>query len=439
MTESEKLFEDAKKYIPGGVNSPVRSFSNVEMNPVYVKKARGSKIYTEDGEELSDFVMSWGAIILGHSHEKVVEELRKQIEEGTSFGLNHRKEVEFAKMISKSFGDGFSFRFVNSGTEAVMSIVRVARGFSKKKFVMRFSGCFHGHSDQFLTSSGSGLATLQIPTSDGVPEEFISCTITLPFNAPDDILEDTFKKYDIACCVLEVLPANMGVIPPKQKFISKIYELCKKHKSLLIYDEIVTGFRVGWGGITKKGEIHIRKFDGSGEKEEKIKVPEPDLITLGKVIGGGTPIGAFGGKKDIMSVVAPSGKVYQSGTFAGNPLSIRAGLATLCAISSREDFYKTLRQKTEQLFYVLKEGFLRKGIPVSIVMETGVISVFFSEKVPENFEDAKKSDTEMFKKFFKKLLENKVLIPPSPFEAWFLSVSHEEEDIERVEKAIESL
>ncbi len=434
--KSKKLFEEAKKLIPSGVNSPVRSFWQVQSDPIFVKKAKGSKIITEDGKKLSDFVMSWGAIILGHAPDKVKQDIKKALDNGFSFGLCHKKEIEFAKLLSNQ---QFIFRATNSGTEATMSAVRVARGFTERKFIIKFSGCFHGHADQFLTQAGSGLATFSIPSSSGVPQEFTTCTITLPFNAEDEIIEEAFKKYEIAGVILEVVPANMGIVPPEERFIKKLYSLCKKYSALLIYDEVVTGFRVAWGGLGAKKKVELLVFDEEGQREISFDIPEPDMLTFGKVIGGGLPIGAFGGKKEIMNILAPSGKVYQAGTLAGNPISLSAGISTLSQISKQKNFYEKLRKKTLDLFSTLKEGFSKKGIAVSIIMETGMISVFFRGKVPKNFDEAKNSDLDMFKKFFNSLLKNGVLIPPSPFEAWFLSISHSEEDIEKFSKAINQI
>jgi glutamate-1-semialdehyde 2,1-aminomutase len=436
--QSKALFEEAKNFIPSGVNSPVRSFSQVQTSPVFARKAKGSEIITEDGIKLSDFIMSWGAIILGHAYNTVKQELRRAMENGFSFGLCHKKEIEFAKILSNSI-PGFIFRATNSGTEACMSAVRVARGFTEKKFIIKFSGCFHGHADQFLTQAGSGLATFSIPSSSGVPPEFTSCTITLPFNSPDEILEETFKKYEIAGVILEVIPANMGIVPPEERFIKKLHSLCKSHSAILIYDEVVTGFRISWGGVSSKKKIELIIYDEDGQREISFDVPEPDMVTFGKVIGGGLPIGVFGGRREIMEILAPAGKVYQSGTLSGNPLSLSSGIATLKTISSHEGFYKNLRKKTFELFLVIKEGFSKKGIPVSIVMETGMISVFFRSKVPKNFEEVKNSDLDMFRKFFRVLLKNGVLIPPSPFEAWFISFSHTAKDFEKLSKAISQM
>jgi glutamate-1-semialdehyde 2,1-aminomutase len=341
--KSKKLFEEAKKLIPSGVNSPVRSFWQVQSDPIFVKKAKGSKIITEDGKKLSDFVMSWGAIILGHAPDKVKQDIKKALDNGFSFGLCHKKEIEFAKLLFSN--QQFIFRATNSGTEATMSAVRVARGFTERKFIIKFSGCFHGHADQFLTQAGSGLATFSIPSSSGVPQEFTACTITLPFNAEDEIIEEAFKKYEIAGVILEVVPANMGIVPPEERFIKKLYSLCKKYSALLIYDEVVTGFRVAWGGLGAKKKVELLVFDEEGQREISFDIPEPDMLTFGKVIGGGLPIGAFGGKKEIMNILAPSGKVYQAGTLAGNPISLSAGVSTLSQISKQKNFYEKLRKK----------------------------------------------------------------------------------------------
>ncbi len=438
MQISEKLYKEALRYIPAGVNSPVRSFKYVDGTPIFIKSARGSKLITEDGSELSDYIMSWGAIILGHSSEVVNRAIVSALKNGTSFGLCHKMEIEFAKIFSNIFPD-FLFRMVNSGTEATMSAVRVARGFTKRKHIIKFSGCYHGHSDQFLTSSGSGLATLSIPASNGVPEEFTLCTITLEYNSDIEILKNTFKKYEIAAVILEVLPGNMGIVPPKKEFINSLISLCRANSTLIIYDEVITGFRTGWGGIAGERKVEFITFESGIKKWESFEISIPDMITFGKVVGGGLPIGVFGGRREIMEKVAPSGDVYQAGTLAGNPISLSAGLAVLNFISETKNFYHILKEKTIALSDLLIEEFLKKGIPVSIVSGTGMLSLFFSEKVPQNFSDVKASDKKLFNRFFKVLLENGVIIPPSPYEAWFISLQHKEEDFEKIRKAIKKL
>ena len=414
------LLRLARKYIPGGVNSPVRSFKAVDENPLFVKTSRGSKIWTEDGRKLVDFVMSWGALILGHSHPVVRKAILQAVKDGTSWGLCHRWEVEFAQILCKA-GKLDMVRVVNSGTEACMSAVRLARGYTGKKYIIKFEGCYHGHADQFLTKGGSGLATLSIPASEGVPQEFTSLTITLPYNSPRDVLEEVFRKYDVAGVIVEPVAGNMGVVKAKRQFLRDLRELCTKYGAVLIWDEVITGFRVGWGGYQKTDDI------------------KPDLVTFGKVIGGGLPVGAFGGKREIMEKLAPDGPVYQAGTLAGNPLALRCGIAVLNLIRSDRKFYRNLLSKTKRLADLISDTLSQKGIAHSVVWETGVLSVFFTEKEPENFEDVQKSDKELFKRVFKKLYEYGVLIPPSPYEAWFLSSAHSDADIEKVVKALKKL
>ncbi|MCS7212622.1 MAG: glutamate-1-semialdehyde 2,1-aminomutase [Candidatus Calescibacterium sp.] len=432
---SQELARKATDLMPGGVNSPVRSFVYVENPPIYVDSAKGSKIKTVDGDEILDFVLSWGAIILGHAHTFVVREVSKSLENGTSYGLNHTKEIEFCEILKKIFPESL-FRVMNSGTEATMTAVRLARAYTKKKYIIKFSGCFHGHSDQFLTSAGSGMATLSIPSSAGVPEEFTSCTITLDFNS--DQLEEAFKKYEIAGVILEPLPGNMGVIIPEEKFLKTIFDLCEKNSAVVIFDEVITGFRTGWGGISNSGKIKPIIFDSDGEREIEIKTRKPDITTFGKVVGGGFPIGIVRSERKIMEMLAPSGQVYQAGTFSANPISLTGGISTLKTIAEYENgFYKKLRQITKMFFDVLKNWSVRKGISISINAETGMLSVFFTEKSPKNFEEAKKSDTKMFKRLFSFLLKNGILIPPSPFEAWFVSISHTEDDVQKFSEVIE--
>lgn len=430
MKTSEKLFEKAKELIPGGVNSPVRSFIYVDGKPIYIESAKGSKIKTVDGDEMIDFVMSWGATILGHTHPTVVSYVKRVIDKGSSYGLNHFGEIEFFEILKKIFPDSL-FRMMNSGTEATMTAVRLARAYTKKKYIIKFSGCFHGHSDQFLASAGSGMATFSLPSSAGVPEEFTSCTITLEFNSDEDVIKEVFRKYEIAGVILEPVPGNMGVIIPKEKFLKTIFEECNKNESLVIFDEVITGFRTAWGGISSKQTIDPIIFDSEGEREFQIKIQKPDITTFGKVIGGGFPVGIVRGEKKIMEMLAPSGPVYQAGTFSGNPVSIAGGISTLKTIIEYGKFYEILRKRTKELFDVLKNWAIEKGINLSINAETGMLSLFFREKTPQNFEEAKKSDTKMFKRFFSFLIKNGILIPPSPFEAWFISTSHSEEDIEK--------
>ncbi len=430
MISSEKLFEKAKELIPGGVNSPVRSFIYVDSKPIYIESAKGSKIKTVDGDELIDFVMSWGATILGHTHPTVVSYVKRVIDKGSSYGLNHFGEIEFFEILKKIFPDSL-FRMMNSGTEATMTAVRLARAYTKKKYIIKFSGCFHGHSDQFLASAGSGMATFSLPSSAGVPEEFTSCTITLEFNSDEDVIKEAFRKYEIAGVILEPVPGNMGVIIPKEKFLKTIFEECNKNESLVIFDEVITGFRTAWGGISSKQTIDPIIFDSEGEREFQIKTQKPDITTFGKVIGGGFPVGIVRGEKKIMEMLAPSGPVYQAGTFSGNPVSIAGGISTLKTIIEYGKFYEILRKRTKELFDVLKNWAIEKGINLSINAETGMLSLFFREKTPQNFEEAKNSDTKTFKKLFSFLIKNGILIPPSPFEAWFISISHSEEDIEK--------
>lgn len=436
MRMSSELFRAATTLMPGGVNSPVRSFIYVEHEPVYVRSARGAIIRTADDEELVDFVMSWGAIILGHADQRTVAKIKEAAEHGSSYGLCHERELEFTRILKKIFPD-FLFRIVNTGTEATMTAVRLARAWTGRKLVIRFAGCFHGHSDQFLTSAGSGMATMSLPASAGVPQEFTSCTITLDFNAEESVIREIFKKHDISSVILEPVAANMGVVFPKESFVRTLFEECERHSAVVIFDEVITGFRIGWGGVSSQQVIRPMIFDSEGFREFEIKVQRPHIITLGKIVGGGFPVGVVCGQEKIMNLLAPAGPVYQAGTFSANPISLTAGIQTLMTISEEEDtFYRKLRKTTKDVVEVLIDWSLKRGVPISVTAETGMLSVFFTERAPKNLEEVKKSDIGMFRRFFRTLLKNGILIPPSPFEAWFISSSHTEREIQKLSDAL---
>lgn len=436
FSKSESLAKKARALMPGGVNSPVRSFAYVGGTPIYVRSAKGARIKTVDGDEFIDFILGWGAIVLGHAHYAVVSEVKNALEDGTLYGLCHEKEIEFCEILRDAFPD-FMFRVMNSGTEATMTAVRLARAYTRRKHIIKFSGCFHGHADQFLTVGGSGMATLSLPSSEGVPNEFTSCTITLEYNSEESVIKEVFNKYDVAGVILEVVPGNMGVLVPEKPFLDSLLRECKRNSSVMIFDEIITGFRVGWGGVSCVGKIRPMVFDSSGWREFEVEVGKPDMVTLGKIVGGGFPVGVVCASDEIMNLLSPSGPVYQAGTFSANPISLAGGLSALNFIArNKEEFYRRLRKTTRSFVKVIADWAVKKGIPTAIVAETGMFSVFFREKAPSNFEEVKSSDTNMFRRFFSFLFKRGIIIPPSPFEAWFVSISHSEDELCRFSDAL---
>lgn len=414
----EELFLSAKEYIPGGVNSPVRSFKAVGGYPIFVKKGKGSKIYDEKGSIFIDYCLSFGALILGHAHKEVVENLKKVINKGTSFGINTKLEIELAKMIVEGVPSIEQVRLTNSGTEAVMSAIRLARAYTKKDKIIKFDGAYHGHADYLLVKAGSGSATLGIPASLGVPEDFIKYTILLPFN---DIksLNETLKKYhkEIAGVIVEPVLGNCGVILPEEEFLGFLREITYKYEVLLIFDEVITGFRLSYGGAQEY--FHIN----------------PDLTCLGKILGGGLPVGAFGGKKEIMKLLAPEGSVYQAGTFSGNPLTVMGGITTL-NILKRDNPYKALKEKTKNLCEEIKNIAKKYSIDIQVNYIGSMFSIFFTNKKVRDYESAKTQDIALFNKFFHGLLEEGIYISPSGFESNFLSTVHNNSDLEKTLRAI---
>ena len=412
-TLSERFFDRAKKTIPGGVNSPVRACKSVGRNPIFVERGLGAYIYDVDGNEYIDFVCSWGPMILGHCHPEVEGAVAEALEQGTSFGIPTWREVELAEKIVEMVPSIEKVRLVNSGTEATMSAIRLARGFTGKKKIVKFDGCYHGHADSFLVKAGSGVATLGIPGSPGVPEEIVSKTLTLPFNdveALEELLEKEAK--DIAAVILEPVPANMGVILPKEGFLETLRSLTNKLGIVLIFDEVITGFRLGPGGA--QGYFGIN----------------PDLTCLGKIIGGGLPVGAYGGKAEIMDHIAPEGPVYQAGTLSGNPLATAAGLATLNVLN-RPGIYESLEEKAVEMEKGLNDIASKLGIKAVIQRIGSMMTTFFGHEQPvTNFDEAMASDTEMYGAFFRNMVELGIWLAPSQFEAAFISTAHTYDEID---------
>ncbi len=421
VDRSRALFEEAKKYIPGGVNSPVRAFKSVGDVPRFIAKAKGSHIWDVDGNEYIDYVCSWGPMILGHAHPSVVEGIKEQAEKGTSYGAPTELEVELAKMIVDLVPSVEKVRMVNSGTEATMSAIRLARGYTGRNKVIKFEGGYHGHVDALLVKAGSGLTTFGVPTSPGIPEDFAKHTITVPFN---DI--DALKKVidevgdDVAAVIMEPVMANAGLIIPEPGFLEKVRELTAEKGIVLIFDEVITGFRLSLGGAQEYFGI------------------TPDLSCFGKIIGGGLPVGAFGGKAEIMDYLAPEGPVYQAGTLSGNPLAMVAGIRTLKELQ-KPGVYDELRKKTEKLSEGLKEAAKSAGIYDKLCFKQieSISIVYFTPVDVKNYKNALTSNTEAYARFFRKMLEQGVYLAPSQFEVAFMSTAHTDEDIEKTVKAAE--
>ncbi|MFC7371263.1 glutamate-1-semialdehyde 2,1-aminomutase [Fictibacillus iocasae] len=418
--KSSAAFAEAKKYMPGGVNSPVRAFKSVEMDPVFMERGKGSKIYDIDGNEYIDYVLSWGPLILGHADDQVVEALKKAAEMGTSFGAPSEWETKLAKLVIDRVPSVEVIRMVNSGTEATMSALRLARGYTSRSKILKFEGCYHGHGDSLLIKAGSGVATLGLPDSPGVPESVASNTITVPYNDLSSV-KYAFEQFgdDIACIIVEPVAGNMGVVPPEPGFLEGLREITETYGSLLIFDEVMTGFRVGYE--CAQGYFNVT----------------PDLTCLGKVIGGGLPVGAYGGKREIMERIAPSGPIYQAGTLSGNPLAMAAGYHTLSQLTP--ETYEEFTRKGDRLAQGIREAAEKYGIPHHINRAGSMIGFFFTGENVTDYESAKSSNLNHFKKYFKLMLENGISLPPSQFEGLFLSTAHTDEDIEKTIKAFHTV
>ncbi len=419
--KSQEIFEKSCKYIPGGVNSPVRAFKSVGGNPLIIKSAKDAYLFDVDGNKYVDYVCSWGAIISGHANTHINQEVNKAVENGLSFGAPTELELNLAQRICDLIPSMDKIRFVSSGTEATMSTLRLARGFTGKNKIIKFTGCYHGHSDGLLVDAGSGALTLGVPSSPGVPESFASETLNAEYNNLEDV-GGLFAKYPgkIAAVIVEPVAGNMNCVLPKKGFLQGLRELCDEHRAVLIFDEVMTGFRVGLTGA--QGHYGVN----------------PDLTTFGKVIGGGMPVGAFGGKKEIMDYLAPQGPVYQAGTLSGNPITMAAGLAALDNIT-QPNFYENLSKKTEKLITGLTKIFTEKNIKVKTNYLGGMFGIFFakdnSDKKIELYRDVMACDKELFNKFFHHMLKNGVYLAPSAFEAGFISSAHSDADIEKTLEA----
>lgn len=417
ITRSIKLFEKAQHLIPGGVNSPVRAFRSVGGQPRFITRAKGARLYDLDGNTYIDYVLSWGPMILGHASPTVVSAIKNAAERGTSYGAPTELEVELAAQIRDAFPSMEKSRLVSSGTEAVMSAIRVARGFTKRDGVLKFEGCYHGHSDYLLAKAGSGLTTLGIPDSLGVPADFAKHTLTAPYNdirTVQRILRDRGK--DLACIIVEPVAGNMGVVPPAPDFLPALRQLATDHDILLIFDEVISGFRVHYGGA------------------QALYGVTPDLTVLGKIIGGGLPVGAYGGRRDIMDLIAPAGPVYQAGTLSGNPLAVTAGLATLKQLRAK-NLYKQLEERSAALARGVADEAKRAGIALTQTRVGSMLTSFFTQEPVVDWNSAKKSDTKRYGLFFHGMLEQGIYLAPSQFEAAFLSTAHTSADIEKTIRA----
>jgi glutamate-1-semialdehyde 2,1-aminomutase len=413
-TKSNKLFEEAKKYVPGGVNSPVRAFKSVGGNPLFIKKGEGSKFWDADGNEFVDYIGSWGPHLFGHNPPFIKEALLKAIENGTSFGAPTELEVEIAKLITELVPSVEMVRMVNSGTEATMSAVRAARGYTGKEKFIKFEGCYHGHADHFLIKAGSGALTLGVPTSPGVTKGNAVDTLLADYNDIESVKKlVAANKSEIAAIIIEPVAGNMGVVKAKDEFIKEIRAICDKEKIVLIFDEVMTGFRVAAGGA------------------QEILGVKPDLSTFGKIIGGGLPVGAFGGKREIMETIAPSGPVYQAGTLSGNPLAMAAGFAALKHIKDNPGIYKELEERSSYLENGFKKNLEAVDRNYAMNRVGSMMCMFFTEETVVDFKSAVKSDTELYGKYFHEMLEQGIYLAPAQFEALFVSTAHSGNDLDK--------
>ncbi|MDF1506900.1 glutamate-1-semialdehyde 2,1-aminomutase [Robertmurraya sp. DFI.2.37] len=416
--KSIAAFQEAKELMPGGVNSPVRAFKSVNMDPIFMERGKGSKIYDIDGNEYIDYVLSWGPLILGHTNDRVVEALKKVAELGTSFGAPTIMENELAKLVIERVPSIEVVRMVSSGTEATMSALRLARGYTGRNKILKFEGCYHGHGDSLLIKAGSGVATLGLPDSPGVPEGIAKNTITVPYNDLESV-KFAFEQFgdDLAGVIVEPVAGNMGVVPPLPGFLEGLREITKENGTLLIFDEVMTGFRVGYN--CAQGYFNVT----------------PDLTCLGKVIGGGLPVGAYGGRADIMEQIAPSGPIYQAGTLSGNPLAMTAGFETLSQLTPES--YQEFERKADILETGLKAAADKYGVPITVNRAGSMIGFFFTKEDVINYEAAKTSNLDFFASYYQEMANQGVFLPPSQFEGLFLSTAHSDEDIDKTIAAAE--
>jgi glutamate-1-semialdehyde 2,1-aminomutase len=417
-TKSIEAFKEAQTLMPGGVNSPVRAFKSVNMDPIFMDRGKGSKIYDIDGNEYIDYVLSWGPLILGHSNDRVVQALKKTAEMGTSFGAPTLLETELAKLVQERVPSIEIIRMVNSGTEATMSALRLARGYTGRNKILKFEGCYHGHGDSLLIKAGSGVATLGLPDSPGVPEGTASNTVTVQYNDLEGV-RYAFEQFgdDIACIIVEPVAGNMGLVPPLPGFLEGLREITTQYGALLIFDEVMTGFRVGYN--CAQGYFNIT----------------PDLTCLGKVIGGGLPVGAYGGRAEIMKQIAPSGSIYQAGTLSGNPLAMTAGLETLSQLTPAH--YEEFIRKGDMLEQGIKAAAEKYDIPLTFNRAGSMIGFFFTNEKVTNYDTAKTSNLEFFAEYYRQMADQGIFLPPSQFEGLFLSTEHSDEDIENTVHAVE--
>ena len=420
FTKSQQLFKEAVELIPGGVNSPVRAFKAVGDFPVFIEKGEGSKLYDVDGNEFVDYICSWGPLLLGHQPASVTAAVQDALLKGSTFGAPTALEVEIANMIVDAVPSVEMVRMVNSGTEATMSAIRLARGYTKRNKLVKFEGCYHGHADHLLIKAGSGALTFGVPSSPGVPESIASETLTATYNNLDSV-KDLFAQYpdQIAAVIVEPIAGNMGLVPPAEGFLEGLREVTKEHGALLIFDEVISGFRASYGGAQKVFNIM------------------PDWTCLGKIIGGGLPVGAYGGRREIMEHVAPVGPVYQAGTLSGNPVAMAAGIATLTELA-KPGVYEMVEGKAKTLADGLRAAAEKAGVKVAINHSASLLTVFFTEQPVDNYAAAMSSDAAKFKVFFQSMLNQGIYLPPSQFECWFVSLAHSDEDLAKTLAAAET-